>query len=163
MPKPTMAPQHQYEHATTFVNSHSTPLYSQQWMPTSAGHYAATCIFLVVLAMAGRGLVAFKAVLEQRWKAALLSRQRDSLAAKSAEDGGIGRSGLDSKMGTVSTAHHVDESDTVGRRSSRDAPFRPMVDLCRALLFTVITGVTFLLLASPHLLTSSLGLPLGTS
>lgn len=147
MPRPTAhPPPHQDEHTTTFIDSHSTPLYSGQWTPASAGSYAATCIFLIVLAVTGRCLVAFKSVLEQRWKAALLSRQRGALDAKSTEDGGLERTGLGAKMGTVSTAQHIGENDATDRKmSDNPAPFQLMVDLSRALLFTVITGVSFLL------------------
>lgn len=143
MPMPTAdpTPPHQEEHATTFINSHSTPLYSHQWTPTSAGSYAATCIFLIILAITGRCLIAFKSVLEQRWKAAMLSRQRDEIATKSTDDGGLG-----AKMGTVCTVQRTDENDAIDRKaSSNPAPFQPMVDLSRALLLTVITGVSFLL------------------
>lgn len=140
-------PPHLDEHTATFIDSHSTPLYSRQWTPASAGSYAATCIFLIVLAATARCLVALKSVLEQRWKAAFLSRQRDALAAKSTNDGALERSGLGAKMGTVSTAHHVGGNDAAGLKvSNSPAPFQPMVDLSRALLVIVTTGVSFLLL-----------------
>ncbi|KAK2765087.1 hypothetical protein FQN54_008786 [Arachnomyces sp. PD_36] len=145
MPQPTAAPIHLEEHPSTFIDSHNTPLYSHQWTPTSAGNYAATCIFLVVLAVIGRALIAFKAILEHRWKAALLSHQRDALASSSPETGSFATSALDNKMGTVSMAQRVDRSPD-RKLLSNPAPFRPMVDLARALLFTVITGVSLLIM-----------------
>jgi hypothetical protein len=148
MPEPTTAPHPslQDEHTTIFINSYTTPLYSSRWTPASAGHYAATCIFLVILAIAGRGLVASKGLLEQRWKAAALSRQRTALAAKSTESEAFATSGLDTKMGTASTARRVDQDNERDTGVSiNPAPFQPMVDVSRALIFTVITGVSFLL------------------
>ena len=51
----------------TFINSHSTPLYSNSWTPSSKGAYAGTCLFLIVLAVVLRSLLAFRSVLEQKW------------------------------------------------------------------------------------------------
>jgi hypothetical protein len=37
------------------------------WMPMSSSAYAGTCIFLILLAVIFRFLIAFKSVLENRW------------------------------------------------------------------------------------------------
>lgn len=46
--------------AMTFFTSTSTPLYSMDWMPSTAGQYAGTCIFLIVFATIFRALVAVR-------------------------------------------------------------------------------------------------------
>jgi hypothetical protein len=53
--------------AMIFYNSHSTPLYSLQFAPTSNGGYAGACIFLIILSTTFRGLFAIKHLLETRW------------------------------------------------------------------------------------------------
>lgn len=50
-----------------FTNAHDTPLFSNQWTPNSAGTYAGTCIFLIVLAVISRMLAAYRHVLEAKW------------------------------------------------------------------------------------------------
>ncbi|KAJ5772276.1 hypothetical protein N7520_002805 [Penicillium odoratum] len=50
----------------TFFTSFKTPLYSEDWTPTSKGTYAGTCIFLIVLAVILRVLIAVRPVLEGR-------------------------------------------------------------------------------------------------
>ncbi|KAK4643828.1 hypothetical protein QC761_404770 [Podospora bellae-mahoneyi] len=49
----------------TFVLSTSTPLFWASWQPQNAGDYAATCIFLVVLAAWTRVLMAIRHTLER--------------------------------------------------------------------------------------------------
>lgn len=54
------------EMAMTFFTSSETPLYSDDWTPASAGHYAGTCIFLIVLGLILRVLLALRPILEAR-------------------------------------------------------------------------------------------------
>ncbi|KAK3938585.1 Ctr copper transporter family-domain-containing protein [Diplogelasinospora grovesii] len=51
--------------AMTFFNSLTTPLFVSSWEPTTAGAYAATCLFLIFLGVLGRLLIAIKPVLEE--------------------------------------------------------------------------------------------------
>ncbi|KAF2221278.1 Ctr copper transporter [Elsinoe ampelina] len=44
----------------TFFTSSSTPLFAENWTPSSTGQYVGTCIFLIVLAVIFRGLVAVR-------------------------------------------------------------------------------------------------------
>lgn len=44
----------------TFFYSLMTPLFSAAWTPATTGQYAGTCIFLIVLAVVHRALVAFR-------------------------------------------------------------------------------------------------------
>lgn len=46
--------------AMTFFTSTTTPLFSMAWMPSSAGQYAGTCIFLIALATIFRALLAIR-------------------------------------------------------------------------------------------------------
>ncbi|KFY37388.1 hypothetical protein V495_07207 [Pseudogymnoascus sp. VKM F-4514 (FW-929)] len=51
----------------TFQNNPSTPLFGTGWTPTGTGSYAGTCIFLIILAVLFRVLLALKARQEARW------------------------------------------------------------------------------------------------
>lgn len=46
--------------AMVFFQSVTTPLYSYGWTPSGQGSYAGTCIFLIVLALAHRILIALR-------------------------------------------------------------------------------------------------------
>ncbi|PSR80530.1 Ctr copper transporter [Coniella lustricola] len=46
----------------TFFYSLVTPLFSTAWTPNGIGQYAGTCIFLIILAVIHRSLVAFRSV-----------------------------------------------------------------------------------------------------
>lgn len=52
--------------AMTFFTSFKTPLYATTWTPSSQGEYAGTCIFLIVLAVILRLLLALRPILEGR-------------------------------------------------------------------------------------------------
>lgn len=52
--------------AMTFFTSFKTPLYGDGWTPSSQGHYAGTCIFLIVLAVILRIMIAVRPILEGR-------------------------------------------------------------------------------------------------
>ncbi|KAB8075629.1 copper transporter family protein [Aspergillus leporis] len=129
-----------------FVNAHNTPLFSSQWTPSSSGAYAGTCVFLIVLSIIGRLLVAFKALMEQHWLDAHLNRRYVAVAGKSTEAGRIDTD-PDAKVASLVSAQGVEESVKVVRRAAREPlPWRFSVDLPRAFLFLVITGVSYLLM-----------------
>ncbi|RMZ74288.1 Ctr copper transporter [Pyrenophora seminiperda CCB06] len=44
----------------TFFTSTSTPLFALSWKPSTAGQYAGTCIFLIILSALFRALVAIR-------------------------------------------------------------------------------------------------------
>jgi hypothetical protein len=46
--------------AMVFFNSANTPLYTQSWTPRTAGQYAGTCIFLVILPIICRALLVLR-------------------------------------------------------------------------------------------------------
>ncbi|KAJ5742696.1 uncharacterized protein N7511_011097 [Penicillium nucicola] len=129
----------------TFKNSHDTPLFSHTWTPSSSGAFAGTCIFLIVLAIIDRCLIAFKAVMEQHWLAAHLNRRYVTVAGKNTESGNI-ETDADAKVASLITAQGVEQSVKVVHNLSRGPiPWRFSVDLPRALLFVCIAGVSYLL------------------
>jgi hypothetical protein len=132
----------------TFKNAHDTPLFSNAWTPSSSGAFAGTCIFLIVLAIIDRCLIAFKAVMEQHWLAAHLNRRYVTVVGKSTEAGSIDAD-PDAKVASLITAQGVEESVKVVHNLSRGPiPWRFSVDLPRALLFLCIAGVSYLLYVS---------------
>jgi len=128
-----------------FTNTHNTPLFSSAWTPSSPGTYAGTCIFLIMLAIIDRGLIAFKATMERHWLAAHLNRRYVAIAGKITEAGRID-SDPDAKVGFLITAQGVEEAvKIVHSVSEGPIPWRFSVDLPRALLFLCIAGVSYLL------------------
>jgi hypothetical protein len=128
-----------------FTNSQAASLYSSSWTPSSPGQYAGTCIFLIILAIIGRSLFAFKAVMEQRWLAAALNRRYVVVAGQMPEAAAVDAD-PDAKKASLITAQGVEESVKVVRRiSNGPQPWRFSVDLPRALIVLCIAGVTYLL------------------
>ena len=147
---------HSMSMAMVFNNNHHTPLFSNSWTPSSRGTYAATCIFLIVLAVIGRCLFAFKAVMEEHWMAKHLDRRYIAVASKTPE---AGRIDADSSAKTASlvTPQGVEENVKIVQRvSSGPMPWRFSVDIPRALIFLCIIGVSNLLYAAAPRLPSSL-------
>jgi copper transporter 1 len=127
-----------------FFNSHSTPLYSTQWTPSSTGGYAGTCIFLIILSSIFRSLLAAKHVLEQRWRDRALSRRYIVVENRLPMSEEL-RKDPDAKTGVL-TANGVEESVRVVHHMNRGpVPWRFSVDLPRAGLVTVIVGIGYLL------------------
>lgn len=140
---------HSMSMTMVFTNTHDVPLFSTQWTPSSTGSYAGTCIFLIVLAIIGRLLVAFKAIMERHWLAVHLNRRYVAIAGKSTELGRID-SDPDAKIASLVTAQGVEESVKVVRRLTHEPlPWRFSVDLPRSFLYLCITGVSYLLFVHP--------------
>ncbi|KZZ93264.1 low affinity copper transporter [Moelleriella libera RCEF 2490] len=128
-----------------FQTENATPLYSNAWTPRSTGAYAATCIFLVVLAVVARLLLAGRSIVEARW----LDRemQRRYIAAN-------GKIPLSEQIMTdpkaqqmTLTANGVEETVfVVARHNAQVRPWRFSVDPLRAVMDTVIVGVGYLLM-----------------
>ena len=140
---------------SAFMISQHTPLYSSSWVPGSAGAYAGTCIFLIILASILRCLFALKAVLEQWWLAKARCRRYIVVKGKGTEAGKID-SDPAAKTGALITANGVEEKVKIVRSDTRGAvPFRLSVDVPRAVLVTVIAGVAYLLQVFPCSTTKS--------
>ncbi|KAJ5474340.1 hypothetical protein N7475_003906 [Penicillium sp. IBT 31633x] len=129
-----------------FQNAHDTPLFSNAWTPTSSGSFAGTCIFLIVLAIIDRCLIAFKATMERHWLAAHLKRRYIIIAGKGTEAGKIDND-PDAKIASLVTSQGVEESVKVVHNVTHGPiPWRLSVDLPRALIFLCIAGVSYLLM-----------------
>ena len=128
-----------------FTNSHTTPLYSNSWTPTSEGGYAGTCIFLVLLGMTLRLLFAAKTLLEQRWATQARNRRYVLIKGRQPEAERIDQD-PDVKEQALLTAQGVEERVKVVEASRKPVvPFRMSIDIPRAFLTMVISGVAYLL------------------
>ncbi|OJJ04837.1 hypothetical protein ASPVEDRAFT_137722 [Aspergillus versicolor CBS 583.65] len=142
-------------HSVVFTTSHSSPLFSKEWSPLSTGSYTGTCIFLVILAIIARCLVASKAYMEQRWMYAHLKRRCVVAAGRPSETTRI-ETDPDANLAKLITADGVEESVKVVYRNTYEAPpWRFSVDLPRALIYVCITGVTYLLMLA--VMTTNIG------
>ncbi|KAK2803684.1 hypothetical protein FQN50_006902 [Emmonsiellopsis sp. PD_5] len=132
-----------------FQNNHATPLYSNAWTPRSHGAYAGTCIFLIILAIIARSLLALKSVLEHRWAAAALSRRYVVVAGQTPVAERV-LADPNASTGTLVSSNGVEEKVRVVKSVeggvSEVAPWRFSVDLPRAALVVVIVGVGYLLM-----------------
>ncbi|KAJ6122102.1 hypothetical protein N7512_004567 [Penicillium capsulatum] len=134
----------------SFTNSHTAMLFSSAWTPSSPQAYAGTCIFLIILAIVDRGLIALKAVLERHWLDTHLNHRYVAIANKPTESGRI-NDDPDAKLATLITAQGVEESVKVVHTIPRGPiPWRFSIDLPRAALFLCIVGVSYLLCVSSH-------------
>lgn len=147
----------------TFFTSTSTPLYATSWTPGSTGAYAGSCIFLIVLAVIFRGLLASKSWLEARWLDRELARRyvrvegqgrlRDVLGRRAEGDGyvdeeGEGPAREKEKSPWTLSNRGVEEDVLVVQRPGGQGlqrAWRVSVDPARALLDTLIAGVGYLL------------------
>ncbi|KAK7743641.1 hypothetical protein SLS62_010544 [Diatrype stigma] len=149
-------------HMGLFQTDMSTPLYSAAWTPTTSGAYAGTILFLILLGVVLRVLIAAKALAEARWLDRELQRRYVIVDGKpplplskttSQEDsssGGGGGGGNLGKRATLLTEDGVEE-DVVVLQKKRPhhhrgvRPWRLSVDPVRALLDTCLAGVGYLL------------------
>ncbi|KAF4589564.1 Ctr copper transporter [Ophiocordyceps camponoti-floridani] len=131
--------------AMIFQTSPETPLFASNWTPRTPGTYAATCIFLIVLAVLARLLVAARSHQEARWRDGdarrryVASQGRSSLADRVAAD-------ADAKHMTLSENGVEENVFVVERDGPLVRPWRFSVDPLRALMDTVIAGVGYLLM-----------------
>lgn len=140
----------------TFFTSTLTPLYSDAWTPTGTASYAATCIFLILVAALFRGLLVAKAWKETAWLDAEFNRRyvvvvgKPGKAERIARDdnsGGSGGGGSGDVKRMVLTENGVEEDVmVVKKRSVGVRPWRLSVDPLRAVMDTVLAGVAYLLM-----------------
>ncbi|KAL9112634.1 MAG: hypothetical protein Q9227_003205 [Pyrenula ochraceoflavens] len=113
----------------TFFTSTLTPLYSSSWTPTNTAQYAGTIIFLIVLTVIFRCLLALKAFLEYTvWTT---SRGRERVRSNSS------LSDMEAKDKTLK----LRAKDFA--ESQKD--WKADVDAARALMDVLIVGVSYLL------------------
>lgn len=129
-----------------FTNDHSTPLFSSQWAPSTTGGYAGTCIFLIVLAIISRMLVAYRHVIESKWHGRDVNRRYIHVACDNERQGLPANEKNDEATLTV---RGLDERVKVIRTPTQAGmqitPWRLSTDLPRACIFTVQAGVGYLL------------------
>lgn len=113
----------------------------------STDGYAGTCIFLIVLGVILRSLVAVKSVLERRWVDAELNSRY--VVAKTNQNNDIGSDSESSKG--ILTENGVEKHVMVVRRHLNGArPWRITVDGPRAAIDTLIAGVLYLMYAAHY-------------
>jgi len=133
-----------------FTTGHSTPLYSLDWTPSTTGGYAGTCIFLIVLAIVSRLLLAYRHMLEHKWHDRAINRRYVMVTGATEADRErqmLGKGG-EKVEEAVLTSNGLDERVRVVRspRSTvQGTPWRFSVDLPRALLFVLNAGLGYLL------------------
>lgn len=128
-----------------FTNSHTTPLYSSSWTPSTSGQYAGTCIFLILLGVTFRGLLAAKHTLEIRWSAKARNRRYVVVRGQAPASERI-ENDPDAKEGSLVTAQGVEERVKVVKATKQPTiPFRLSVDVPRAALVFVIAAIGYLL------------------
>jgi copper transporter 1 len=126
-----------------FFTSTTTPLYSMSWSPQTAGQYAGTCIFLIILAIILRAIFTAKSFLEMKAIEGALKRRYVVVAGEKmvndkASDG-------DSMTGILTTNGVQEDVRIVSAPVKHIQPWRFSIDLPRALLMTVATAVGYLL------------------
>jgi len=129
----------------TFFTGTTTPIYSAMWSPTNTGQYAGTCLFLIILAIVFRGLLAMRAWKEAAWLNAEFNRRYVTVAGKLPKSQRIA-SDTDSKR-MILTENGVEEDVMVVKKRSRGIrPWRITTDPIRAVMDTVLAGVAYLLM-----------------
>lgn len=127
-----------------FFNSQSTPLIGSSWVPQTAGQYAGTCLFLIALAIIFRVLWACKHVQEKRWWEKAVQRRYIVVAGQTPRSEVL-KSDADSTTAILS-ANGLEESVKVVQRHIHDVqPWRLSVDLPRAIIVTILSGIGYLL------------------
>ncbi|KPM40405.1 hypothetical protein AK830_g6164 [Neonectria ditissima] len=129
-----------------FQTDTATPLYSSSWTPSGPGAYAGTCVFLVVLAVVGRCLLALKAVQEARWLDREAARRYVAVNGGKiplAEQVAVSP---DARQMTLSANGAEETVMVVERKRGVSRPWRFSVDPLRAVLDTIIVGIGYLLM-----------------
>lgn len=127
-----------------FQTAQATPLFASSWTPNSTGAYAGTCIFLIVLAVIGRCLLAARSIQEARWldrdakRRYIAANGKVPLAEQISQD-------REKKEMTLSENGVEESVFVVERKRGVVRPWRFSVDPVRAVLDTIIAGVGYLL------------------
>lgn len=128
----------------TFFSAANTPLYSTMFAPTTIGAYAGTCIFLIILAVIFRGLLAVKAWREAAWMDAEMKRRYVTVAGKQPKSERVSQESDLKRM--VLSENGLEEDVMVVQKKGMDVrPWRFSVDPVRAVMDTIVVGVGYLL------------------
>ncbi|KAI1480037.1 hypothetical protein K445DRAFT_74867 [Daldinia sp. EC12] len=117
--------------AMVFFQSVTTPLYSSAWTPQGQGSYAGTCIFLIVLAVIHRILIALRSIIFD--SNPRLHRHNKPLISSDSDDYPGSKTDLELIGGQFRTQWN-------------SHPFKVATETFRALLEVVIGGVGYLLM-----------------
>lgn len=126
-----------------FFTATNTPLYSESWTPTSAGAYAGTCIFLIILAIILRAVFTAKSYLEAKAIESAMKRRYVVVEG----EGGVEKivSDANSTTGILTTNGIAENVRIVQAPVKHIQPWRFSVDLPRAALMTVAAAIGYLL------------------
>lgn len=129
--------------AMAFFTATDTPLYSTAWTPQNAGQYAGTCIFLIILAITLRGIFTAKSILDAKALETAMKRRYVVVAGEKA----VAEQANDasSMSGILTTNGMQEDVRVVSAPVKMIQPWRFSVDLPRATLMMVATGVGYLL------------------
>lgn len=117
-----------------FTTGFTQPLYSPAWNPKTRGQYAGTIIFLIVLSILWRGLLAWKAYLEESWAAREKSRTIIVAPSSPSED-------------SVDDPKKSARVEQMARPQTGSAkPWRWSTDLPRSILTVIASGTGYLLM-----------------
>lgn len=130
--------------AMVFQTQTATPLYSDAWTPRSTGAYAGTCIFLIVLSVVARLLVALRTTQEARWLDRDMQRRYVAAAGRVPMSEAVAHD-PDAKRMVLSVNGVEEDVVVVARKTHVTRPWRFSVDPVRAVLDTTIVGVGYLL------------------
>lgn len=148
-PTSTAAPAMEMDHGfmgmqMSFFTATNTMLYAESWTPSSAGAYAGTCIFLIVLAVLLRAILTAKAWLDMKAMDAALKRRYVVVADQQIL---ADKAGDASSMTGILTTNGVQENvKVVSAPVNHMQPWRFSVDLPRAAIMTVAAAVGYLLM-----------------
>jgi copper transporter 1 len=127
-----------------FFTSTNTPLYSMSWTPQTAGQYAGTCIFLIILAITLRAIFTAKSFLDAKALEGALKRRYVVVAGEKTVGDRASNDG-NSITGILTTNGVQEDVRIVSAPVKHTQPWRFSVDLPRALLMTIATAVGYLL------------------
>ncbi|KAI0110299.1 Ctr copper transporter family-domain-containing protein [Daldinia grandis] len=119
------------EMAMVFFQSVTTPLYSSAWTPQGQGSYAGTCIFIIMLALLHRILIALRSIIFDSNPG--LHRHAKVISSSNSDDYPGVRSDLELMDGQF-------------RAQWNSHPFKVATETFRALLEVIIGGIGYLLM-----------------
>lgn len=126
-----------------FFTATNTPLYSESWTPTSAGAYAGTCIFLIILAIILRAVFTAKSYLEAKAIESAMKRRYVVVEGEGGAEKIV--SDANSTTGILTTNGIAENVRIVQAPVKHIQPWRFSVDLPRAALMTVAAAIGYLL------------------
>ncbi|KFY45047.1 hypothetical protein V494_01176 [Pseudogymnoascus sp. VKM F-4513 (FW-928)] len=132
---------------STFSAGTGTPLYFSKWMPISITAYTGTCVFLIILAISFRVLIAFRSVVEERRINTELNKRYVVITRKSNTKERIS-SDSNSRIALLTENGLEEDVIVVRKKMEGPVPWSIAVDGSRAVIDTIIAGIFFLLMLS---------------